>query len=402
MTHQFKLATPVALLIFNRPDRTKKVFETIRQAKPPVLLVVADGPRDSRAGEADVCKETRAIIDTVDWPCKVLTNYAEKNLGCRDRVSSGLRWVFEQVEEAIILEDDCVPHPTFFQFCEDLLIKYRDDSRVGLIGGDNFLPSGYLRHNTSYYFSRFTHIWGWATWRRAFQHYDLSMEHWPALRSNGWLEDIFNDDAAQVAHWRAIFNRVWSRELDTWDYQLTYSYWLQGFASICPSKNLVSNIGFGTDATHTHEASKWSELPVHEMQFPLVHPVIRTLDMLSDDYSFTHLYNVPGYKASPRSMKLYRYQPHLIDESKPEAMAVYKNLLALAMAAIQMNDPSTAVKLVQICEQDGVQLKDLYYVHGLCCLFFNDPIAAKTNLEHELALFPDNNPARELYSSIVG
>src|SRR6185369_14461868 len=165
------LTTPVAFIIFNRPDTTEKVFAEIARARPPKLLVIADGPRAGRAGEADRCAATRAIIDRVDWDCKVLTNYSDVNLGCKNRVASGIDWVFEQVPEAIILEDDCLPDPTFFRFCEELLIRYREDERISQICGANF-QFGRKRSNDSYYFSRYNHIWGWASWRRAWQHYD--------------------------------------------------------------------------------------------------------------------------------------------------------------------------------------------------------------------------------------
>jgi hypothetical protein len=156
--YDFQLKTPVAFLVFNRPESTIKVFEEIRRARPPRLLVAADGTRADRPGEAEKCAAVRAIIDTVDWPCEVLKNYSDVNLGCKVRVSSGLDWVFEQVEEAIILEDDCLPHPTFFRFCEELLERYRYDERVGIISGDNFL-FGVRRTQDSYYFSRYAHIW---------------------------------------------------------------------------------------------------------------------------------------------------------------------------------------------------------------------------------------------------
>jgi hypothetical protein len=162
---QWHVNTPIAFFIFNRPDTTARVFEAIRQAQPSKLLVVADGPRSTRPGEAEKCAATRAIIDQVDWECEVLTNYSDVNLGCRHRVSSGLDWVFEQVEEAIILEDDCLPHPTFFRFCEELLEWYRHDHRIVAISGDNF-QNGHQSGEFSYYFSRYVHIWGWATWRR--------------------------------------------------------------------------------------------------------------------------------------------------------------------------------------------------------------------------------------------
>jgi hypothetical protein len=166
----FKLTTPVAFFIFNRPDTTEQVFSEIVRVKPHKLLVIADGPRSERQGEAEKCSQARSIIDRVNWDCEILTNFSEINLGCKVRVSSGIDWVFEHVEEAIILEDDCLPDPTFFRYCQVMLDHYRNDQRIGMISGDNF-QNGIKRNMDSYYFSRYVHIWGWATWRNRWQNY---------------------------------------------------------------------------------------------------------------------------------------------------------------------------------------------------------------------------------------
>jgi hypothetical protein len=175
------METPIAFFIFNRPHLTQKVFDAIRQAQPKILLVVADGSRFDRADETELCAQTRAVIKQVDWDCQVLTNFSETNLGCKRRVSSGLNWVFETVEEAIILEDDCLPHPTFFPFCETLLDYYRHDSRIMNISGENF-QFGRQRTQDSYYFSRYNHCWGWASWRRAWNNYDVEMQLWSVIK----------------------------------------------------------------------------------------------------------------------------------------------------------------------------------------------------------------------------
>lgn len=186
----WQLKTPIAFIIFNRPDTTARVFAEIAKAKPPKLLVVADGARSNRQGEAEKVAATRAIIEQVNWPCEVITNFSDKNLGCKNRVSTGIDWVFEQVPEAIILEDDCLPDPSFFRFCEEMLEKYRDDQRIGMISGDN-LQFGRRRNNDSYYFSRYVHIWGWASWRDKWQSsYDVRMKKWPEVRDGNWLVDM--------------------------------------------------------------------------------------------------------------------------------------------------------------------------------------------------------------------
>ncbi|MBR8826970.1 MAG: glycosyltransferase family 2 protein [Gomphosphaeria aponina SAG 52.96 = DSM 107014] len=263
--------TPIAFLIFNRPDTTLKVFEAIREAKPPLLMVVADGPRQDKPGEAEKCAATRKIIAQVDWQCEVRTLYSDVNLGCKRRVASGLSWVFTQVEEAIILEDDCLPHPTFFRFCEELLDYYRDDKRIMVISGDNY-QFGRQRTEYSYYFSRYNHCWGWATWRRAWKYYDMEMKLWPKIRDEGGLRCILEDSKA-IKYWSNILQKTYAGEIDTWDFQWTFACWVQSGLTILPDVNLVSNIGFGPEATHTKDSGNHSaNLPVQAMGFPLQHP----------------------------------------------------------------------------------------------------------------------------------
>jgi hypothetical protein len=285
----FQLTTPVAFLIFNRPDTTARVFEAIRQAKPPKLLVVADGPRPDRPDDVEKCKAARAIIDGVDWDCEVLTNYSDVNLGCKSRVSSGLNWVFDTVEEAIILEDDCLPHPSFFQFCEELLEYYRHDQRIMVISGDNF-QFGRKRTEYSYYFSRYNHIWGWASWRRAWQYYDLKMKLWQEISDGSWLESILGETQA-VKYWTKIFQTAYDNKVDSWDYGWTFACWIQNGLTILPNVNLVSNIGFGADATHTSRAiQSVVNNPVREMSFPLQHPPFITRHFEADRFTWENIY----------------------------------------------------------------------------------------------------------------
>jgi len=277
----FQIKTPVAFLIFNRPDTTSQVFEAIRAARPFRLLVVADGPR-AMQGDAEKCQATRAILQRVDWPCEVLTNYSEINLGCKGRVSSGLDWVFNNVEEAIILEDDCLPHPTFFRFCEDLLEKYRDDERIMMISGDNF-QFGRKRTAYSYYFSHYGHIWGWASWRRAWKKYDVTMQVWPEIRAGRWLHDLLGNRQI-VNYWKQIFERVYNGEINTWDYQWTFACLVHNGLVILPNSNLISNIGFGNVATHTAGLSKFANMKRDPMFFPLHHPPYIVRDTQADAF----------------------------------------------------------------------------------------------------------------------
>ncbi len=290
----WQLKTPVVFIIFKRPDTTEKVFEAIRQAKPPKLLVIADGPRPDRPGEAEKCAATRAIIDRVDWDCEVMKNYSEINLGCKDRVSTGLDWVFNTVEEAIILEDDCLPHPTFFRFCEELLEKYRDDKRVMSISGTNY-QLGQTRTEDSYYFSIYSHCWGWASWRRAWQYYDIEMKLWPKLRQGDFMMALLGDYHA-VKSWDSAFQCSYDDTVNNWGFRWTFACWLQSGLQIIPDVNLVSNLGFGQEGTHTGgESSVYSNMPVQAMKFPLKHPLCMLRNYQGDRFTQNTYYD---YKAS--------------------------------------------------------------------------------------------------------
>jgi hypothetical protein len=277
----FILTTSVVLLVFNRPAETDRVFTAIRESRPPRLFIVADGPRVDRPNESLRCAQVRHIVEQVDWPCEVHHNYSDVNLGCRQRVSTGLDWVFAQVEEAIILEDDCLPDPTFFRFCQEMLEKYRNDSRVASIGGNSFQFDS-LQTSNGYCFSIYNHIWGWASWKRAWMDYDVYMSKWPSVRSTDWLSNIFSKKM-DAYYWKANFEKVYFSELDTWDYQWTFANWLNNRLSIIPSVNLVSNIGFGAEATHTKSVdSLLASIPVVPMEFPLSHPQFVIRDTVAD------------------------------------------------------------------------------------------------------------------------
>jgi len=288
---EFILTTPVAFIIFNRPDTTALVFAEIAKARPPKLLVVGDGPRAHKAGEAERVAATRAIIDQVDWPCEVLTHFSDTNLGCKKRVSSGIDWVFEQVEEAIILEDDCLPNQSFFQFCQEMLEYYRHDSRIGMISGNNFQVGG-KTVPYSYYFSKYTHIWGWASWRDRWQAYDVDMMIWPQVKKEGRLLDLIMTKS-EVPYWKSIFDRVYRGEIDTWDYQWSFANWCLGRINVLPSVNLISNVGFGSNATRTVIPSPLANLPTQAMPFPLKHPSIQARSQDADRFSDRRCFRRP-------------------------------------------------------------------------------------------------------------
>lgn len=284
----WQMQTPVAFIIFNRPTVTERVFAAIAEARPPKLLVIADGPREDHPGEARACDATRAVVERVDWECQVSTQYAASNLGCRRRVSSGLDWVFDTVAEAIVLEDDCLPDPSFFRFCEELLHRYRDDGRVAQIGGANF-QFGHRRTADSYCFSLYPHIWGWASWRRAWQHYDVGLSRWPQLRGSDWLQNVVGDPK-QMRYWRRIFDKVDAGDVDSWAYQWAFVCWSRGALTALPDVNLISNIGFGQDSTHTRSRSALANMPRGAMQFPLRHPATVTRNGAADAFTASRVY----------------------------------------------------------------------------------------------------------------
>jgi len=281
------LESAVVLIIFNRPDTTERVFAEIARAKPTKLLVIADGPRPDRSDDAEKCAAARAIVERVDWECDVLKNYSDVNLGCGRRPATGISWVFEHVEEAIILEDDCVPHPTFFRFCQELLDKYQDDERVMMIGGTNSL-FGLKPTEYSYFFSRVPTCWGWATWGRAWEHFDYEMKAWPHVRDTSMLYHVFGTRQG-AEFWKGVFEKAYRAgpTADHWDYQWNFACAIQSGFTILPKSNLVSNIGFGENATHTKDTRAIAaNIPTEEMKFPLGHPPYMVWDRGADRIRF--------------------------------------------------------------------------------------------------------------------
>jgi hypothetical protein len=285
----YRLRSPVVLAVFNRPDTTARVMEEIRRAKPSCLLLIADGPRSGVEGDGRKCADARNVALRVDWDCRVLTNFAETNLGLRRRIQSGLDWVFTEVDEAIILEDDCLPHPTFFRYCDDLLERYRDDERIVTVSGTRFQPAT-RSAGASYYFSRYPHIWGWATWRRAWKLYDPDMRMWPAMRESGRLARVL--DPTAVSYWNYLFEKTYNG-MNTWDYQLLFTAWQHELLSIVPTVNLVSNLGFTSDATHKTNGigSEYAEMPAQPMSFPLDHPRAVERDEIADEFTETTMFS---------------------------------------------------------------------------------------------------------------
>lgn len=286
---------PVLLLIFNRPDLTNQVMEQIRNAKPPKLFIGADGPRVDKPVDEKLCEQTREVATQVDWDCEVYTLFREENLGLKEAVSSAITWFFEHVEAGIILEDDCVPHPSFFPFCTDLLHRYREDERIMTIGGNNFQPQE-RQYRESYYFSAYMHCWGWATWRRAWALYDGRIRSWSRLRETQWLEGWLGTER-EAKYWRGIFDQVYNDKVDSWAYPWTFACWREHGLNILPSVNLVSNIGFGERSTHTKDEDSYAaNMETKDIELPLKHPENIVRYYKADRYTSKKHYGINAKK----------------------------------------------------------------------------------------------------------
>jgi hypothetical protein len=279
-SHPYIVQSPILFLVFNRPDKTSRVFEEIKAAKPSRLYISADGPRPGNTEDKRLCGVVRTIVTEIDWPCKIKTQFHLENKGCKGAVSSAIAWFFEQEAEGIILEDDCLPAGTFFNFCDTLLEKYRNDARIFSITGSN-AQKGQQRGEASYYFSQIPNIWGWASWRRVWKFYDPDLNRYTDEDAFRFLQNNFQDPLL-ISHWLDIFQKLKAGKIDTWDHQFHFLSFFENGLCAVPNVNLISNIGFGPDATHTlnpkdHNANQeFGELT------SLVHPRLMVPDKEAD------------------------------------------------------------------------------------------------------------------------
>jgi hypothetical protein len=271
MTSSFD--TPVLLIIFSNPRTTRKTFEQIRLARPTRLYIAADGPRPNVVGEAELAREVRCIVNDVDWPCEVKTFFREENSGgAGPGVYAALDWFFSEVEEGIVLEYDCIPHPDFFPYCAELLERYRNDDKVMVIGGDN-LQDGLVRGDASYYFSPSPYTWGWASWRRTWRKYVYDLGQ---INKSDFVKAIpfAKMDKEIERYWRWVLYLMQTGRIDTWDYQLMFAVWLSGGTCINPNINLVTHsVAEGGESgtyflTHQPGTTNVPTAPI----LPLVHP----------------------------------------------------------------------------------------------------------------------------------
>jgi hypothetical protein len=352
------MKSAVLFVVFNRPDTTARVFQTIRAAKPPRLYVAADGPREGRTGEAERCALVRQLATQVNWPCKLYTLFRDTNLGCKFGVSSAINWFFEHEEQGIVLEDDILAQPSFFDFCDAMLERYKDNTEVSMVSGCNLL-SKRLQTQQSYFFSRYVFIWGWATWRRTWKHYDVTMSQWPEWHSSGALQKILGGDGALELYWENTFNQVHSGMIDTWDYQWVFSCWKEGGLDIVPGRNLIENLGFGPDATHT--TMETPQLLVdsapQDLIFPLQHPPTVERSLIADQHFERLVYNIqqtpPIQTEKPMTLTsietIHRNKTGKVSDKWASYLSYYDQLFSLLR-----DEP---LKLLEIGVQNGGSLE---------------------------------------------
>lgn len=264
----YQVKSPILFLVFNRPEVTKRVFSEIRRVRPKHLFIACDGPRSHVPNEAQQVKLVKQVVSRVDWPCEVKTLYREQNVGCKTAVGEAITWFFQEVEEGIILEDDCLPSLDFFQFCDTMLHRYRYDQKVLHIGGTNPIADA-CSASGSYYYSSYNRIWGWATWRDAWKLYDPEISDWQIIKQKNLLSGLISDEA--IKYYTDIFDLVAEGKINTWDYQWFLARLMNGVAVI-PCVNLISNIGFGNAATHTTDKNNpLANLPIGKLDFPLAY-----------------------------------------------------------------------------------------------------------------------------------
>jgi hypothetical protein len=296
---------PVLLLLFRRSDLAQRLIDSLRPVQPPVLYIAADGPRPNRPGEELECLRTRAVVATIDWPCRIETLYRSSNLGVRRAVSEAIDWFFSNEEAGIILEEDCLPHPDFFPYCDELLDRYADNSQVMHISGTNYQPRS-RSAETSYFFSRYNHVWGWATWKRAWRRYrgefeGLSNFLAEADRTGFW------ESARERRYWNKIFAQNLNGEVESWAYRWTFTLWAEGGLCIYPEANLVSNVGFGAGATNTNRRDRQKGDRPYQHLGPLVHPQAVQREPSADHWTFEHFFwGTPWARFSHRLAKGYQ------------------------------------------------------------------------------------------------
>lgn len=282
------LKTPILFLVFNRPNLTNKVFKIISKNKPSRLYVAADGPRPKNKEDVENVNRVREIVKAVDWPCEVKTLFRKRNLGCKKAISDAIDWFFVHEEEGIIIEDDCLPNEDFFYFCQNLLNYHRDNNQVFMITGNNY-QNGIKRGSSSYYYSKYVHIWGWATWKRAWRYFDRNIKFWADWKNSADWNNKFTSNIERK-YWEKIFDRQYLNQIDTWDYSWSACLLKNNGLIATPNVNLVRNIGFGEASTHTNRTNfRYANTPLGRMH-TIIHPNIIKKDEEADKYNYENFF----------------------------------------------------------------------------------------------------------------
>lgn len=306
------LETAVLFLIFNRPEIAKRSFNAIRNARPKRLYIAADGPRRNHPNDVELCAKAREISGQIDWECEVKVLFRDENLGCQRAVSTAIDWFFDSEVEGIILEDDCLASQSFFRYCSELLDYYRDNKQVICVSGNNF-QQGKNVTDYSYYFSRYPHCWGWATWRTSWSLYDTEMDHWDKKRNVGVIEQWSDSTDEFCSYWENAFDEAASGKVDSWAYRWLYSCWKNRGLTCLPQKNLVKNIGFDAQATHTNNSEVWYSMLEHNnISFPLKHPRKIQRDVKADIYTDINVYGI----LCREKLNIFGYFSHMFTSLK--------------------------------------------------------------------------------------
>ncbi|MCB0791119.1 MAG: nucleotide-diphospho-sugar transferase [Flavobacteriales bacterium] len=301
---------PVLLTAFVRYDTANQVMEALRKIRPARLYFACDGPRN--AEDVPRCEKVRSLVELVDWDCDLHTRFSAVNRTSKQGMFEAISWFFEHEEAGIILEDDIVPSPSFFPFCEELLHRYASDERVWAIIGNNLMTEWPVKGDDSYYFSEHGYgaYWGWASWRRVWRKFDLDMKDWPHLRDSGLLDGFFRS-AAEKREAMVLLERTWDGRIPTaWDYQFDYGRVTNHALNIIPNVNLARNIGFGELGTHTVKSTDpRNKEELHEVTFPLVHPRFMMVDQQRDMEYFRRYIRTPYFRLFKDAVKKALPQP---------------------------------------------------------------------------------------------
>ena len=276
------LDTPIAIIIFNRPDATELLLKKISAARPKRLFVISDGARVGIDGERERVSRCRELVEKIQWECDVYKNYSDVNLGCKERVSTGLDWLFSMVDMAIILEDDCIPHLDFFRFSSELLDRYKDDERVMSVCGTRICPED-DEETSSYYFSKYSICWGWATWKRAWACFDSNLELLDHVDNKDFLYGHLGG-RRQAIYWKYVLSKTRSGAINSWAYRWMFSCWINNGLAVVPKRNLISNVGFGHDASRTKSEKRYTRMAVSGLDFPLSHQKVVSCDYENDRF----------------------------------------------------------------------------------------------------------------------